>query len=115
MRGAEPNTLFVYVNGKIVGRFQFRSKAKQTLASAGIFDVFQRPWISGDHKAGTYSVDTFASENANMNAHPIYTYQDRDGDGMIDRKMDWQRKQWLMLSDEPAWVPVESEPIQFTP
>ena len=98
-----PNTLFAIVEGKIVGRFQFQSDAYKTLVSAGVNDNAQRPWINVDHSDGTHHVHCYSVEDGRTLSDPLHSFVDKDGDGLVDRKVDWINNKTYDAIAPMAW------------
>jgi len=103
----EPNTLFAIVNGKIVGRFQFKSDSYRTLLSAGVSDNAQRPWINVDHSEGTYHVNYYPTGDGDTLRDPTLTFVDTDGDGLTDRKVYWLDGKTYDATRPLAWSLLE--------
>jgi hypothetical protein len=103
MAEIEPNTLFAVVNGKFFGRFQFQSDSYNALSSAGVSDNAQRTWVNVDHSEGTYHVNRYPKSDSDILTEPIMTFVDTDGDGLIDRKVDWVAKKTYNATGSVEW------------
>jgi len=110
MDETDPNSLFVVVNERIVGRFEFETRSYRTLVSAGIRDLAQRAWINADHAEGTYHVNCYPPGDLDPNAEPDLTYLDRDGNGLPDRKVDWGRGASFDAAGPVDWEPLNPPP-----
>ena len=111
----EPNTLFAFVNGRIVGRFEFASRSYETLVSASISDANQRQWINVNHSDGTYHVDCYPTDDDRILAQPEVTYLDTDGDGLLDRKVDWGGRKTFDAASPLIWKPLKATSEPRTP
>ena len=104
LRELEPYAVFAIIDNRVFARFTFADAARSALVSSALSDPQQRVAHRVDWQAGTYSVDVYDSDDTSPSAQPLATHLDRDGDGIVETRIDWTTGTWYCWKPQPQWT-----------
>lgn len=103
----EPDSIYVMLDRTLRARLDVAEGAGSRIKAAAFTDGVGRWWVDADLVHGTYNVTVYPRSDPNLNADPVATFKDSDGDGVVDTKIDWATHTTYTLASPPIWIPRE--------
>ncbi len=95
-----PNVIYLASDGQIVVELEYKDVDRGDLRRLQLWDVHDRPWIDGELDEGSMIYNFYANDSAR---DPSHSLRDKDGDGIVDVKVDWDSDVGFERVGEIEW------------
>jgi len=98
--------IFIASEGVIRARFEFADAGMSRLREVTVSDAYGRPWVSANLEDGSMILEKYGSLEG---TEPQMGLRDKDGDGMWDIMIDWEKGQSFKRASDILWARFSEE------